>query len=109
MGWLSSAFTSNLGIVEECKTSRVEINIWVIVKYGRTGRFPASKRRNYVAVKLFSGSMYLWNSNEVLIPDGWQYIHMLKLLMGIKLYTKRKVYQVNCGIKSKKRGNSNFY
>ena len=75
MGWLSSAFTSNLGIVEECKTSRVEINIWVIVKYGRTGRFTASKRRNYVAVKLFSGSMYLWNSNEVLIPDGWKSVY----------------------------------
>jgi len=66
----SSALTSNLANVQECRTSTIEINIWVILEYGRTGRFSVSKRRNSVAVRPFSGSIYLSNSIEVLTPEG---------------------------------------
>jgi len=64
------AFTPNLGIVEEYKTSTLEINIWVILEYGRMGRFSVSKRRNSVAVRPLSGSVYLSNSIEALTSEG---------------------------------------
>ena len=67
---LASAFPSNLGIVGEYKTSTLEINIWVILEYERMGRFSVSKGRNFIAVKPFSGSVYLSKFIQVLTPDG---------------------------------------
>ena len=67
---LASAFTPNLGIVEEYKTSTLEINIWVIPEYERTGRFSVSKRRNSIAGKPFPGSIYLSKFIEALTPEG---------------------------------------
>ena len=66
----SSALTSNLANVQEYKTSTIEINIWVILEYERTGRFSVSKRQNSIAVKPFSGSIYLSKSIEALTPEG---------------------------------------
>ena len=66
----SSAITSNLANAQEYRTSTIEINIWVILEYGRTGRFSVFKRRNSVAVRPLSGSVYLSNSIEALTSEG---------------------------------------
>ena len=67
----SSAITSNLANAQEYRTSTIEINIWwVILEYERTGRFSVSKGQNSIAVKPFSGSIYLSKSIEALTPEG---------------------------------------
>ena len=66
----SSAITSNLANAQEYRTSTIEINIWVILKYEGMGRFSVSKERNFIAVKPFSGSVYLSKFIQVLTPDG---------------------------------------
>ena len=66
----SSPITSNLANAQEYRTSTIEINIWVILEYERTGRFSVSKGQNSIAVKPFSGSIYLSKSIEALTPEG---------------------------------------